>query len=127
MSTNGNGYMKREQLVGKSVVNGNGEIIGTVNDLVMAMDGKMGLHITRKTPTADGSNEIIINAAEIQAMGDVVLLKPVSTMTAKAPAVAPMPAPQPFPSAAPQTKTCPRCGYVNGAGSRFCIKCGMTL
>ncbi len=126
MSSNSSspGYLKRDELVGKSVISGNGEMIGTVKDVVVSMDGKMGLNVSRKAPAPDGSIEVIVSAGEIQAMGDVILLKPATSNVVRS-AQAPMP--QAFPTSAPQMKACPRCGYVNGAGSRFCIKCGLSL
>jgi sporulation protein YlmC with PRC-barrel domain len=127
MSTNdttpAQGYLKREQLVGKSVIASNAEIIGTVKDIVAAIDGKIGLHVIRKSASGTGSEEVIINADEIQAMGDVVLLKPIITTPGKMHQVIP----PPFPTITLQAKPCGRCGYVNGANSRFCIKCGMSL
>ncbi len=118
------GYLKREQLVGKSVVSSTAEIIGTVADIAVGMNGKVGLHVSRKS--GPGSEEVIINADEIQAMGDVVLLKPVSSAGKTATQAQPL-MPPPFPSAGPQSRACGRCGYINGANSRFCIKCGMSL
>ena len=44
------GYLKREQLVGKSVIASNAEIVGTVKDIAAAIDGKVGLHVVRKSP-----------------------------------------------------------------------------
>ncbi|MGA2876406.1 MAG: PRC-barrel domain-containing protein [Nitrososphaerales archaeon] len=122
-STPAAGYLKREQLVGKSVVSSNAEIVGTVRDIAVGIDGKVGLHVMRKSASGSES-ETIINADEIQAMGDVVLLKPVNAASAKMP---PRVQPPPFPTTAPQAKACARCGYMNGASSKFCIKCGMSL
>ncbi len=125
-STPATGYLKREQLVGKSVIASNAEIVGTVKDIVAGIDGKVGLHVTRKSATGSES-EVIINADEIQAMGDVVLLKPVNSTNAKMPPRVPQPTPPPFPTTSSLAKACARCGYMNGANSRFCIKCGMSL
>jgi len=131
MSTNDTtpvpGYLKREQLVGKSVIASNAEIVGTVKDIAASIDGKVGLHVVRKSASGAGSEEVIINADEIQAMGDVVLLKPINSVTGKIPPRAQQPIPPPFPTTTLQGKGCGRCGYVNGANSRFCIKCGMSL
>lgn len=120
-------YLKREQLVGKSVIAANAEIVGTVKDIAVAIDGKAGLHVTRKSTSGTESAEVIINSDQIQAMGDVVLLKPVSTAPEKISPRVQQPSPPPFPSANLLPKTCGRCGYANGANSKFCIKCGMSL
>lgn len=124
-STQSSGYMKREQLIGKSVVASNAEIVGIVKEISVAIDGKVGLHVERKSVSSGETSEVMIKADEIQAMGDVVLLKPAGSP--RVADTAPKPMPPPFPSAAPTTRTCSRCGHVNGANSRFCIKCGMSL
>ncbi len=78
------GYLKRESLVGKSVVARNAVIIGTVSDLAVSLDGKVAIQVQRKT-TADGtdSGDIFVGPDEIQAVGDVILLKTTSDMAGK--------------------------------------------
>jgi len=119
------GYMKREELVGKSVISDRAVIIGTVKDLAASTDGKIGLHVTRKS--VSGSEEVIISSDEIQAMGDVILLKPIAPSSVKEFSRSQQSMPPPLPGGIPQMRTCNRCGYGNGANSRFCIKCGMSL
>lgn len=116
-------YLKRDEIVGKSVVSNNASIVGTVADLVVSMDGKIGLRVTPKSGTS--GEEVIVGSDELQAIGDVILLKPKSTD--RSTVASSQPAPPPFPSATSQGKTCGRCGYVNGANSKFCIKCGNSL
>jgi sporulation protein YlmC with PRC-barrel domain len=132
MSTDGPGaktsYMEREQLIGKPVISSTGMITGSVKDIAAGVDGKVRLHVTRKTASGNEPEEITISSDEIQALGDVVLLKPVGSSFSAAPiSQAQQPTPPPFPISAPLTKACSRCGYVNGANSRFCIKCGTSL
>ncbi|HXQ92016.1 MAG TPA: zinc-ribbon domain-containing protein [Nitrososphaerales archaeon] len=130
------GYLKRESLVGKSVVSKNAEIIGTVSDLAVSLDGKVAIQVQRK-PAPDGSNseDMFIGPEEIQAVGDVILLKTTSDMAGKgiasAPAI-PQTIPSPvMPPPAPGTsslgKSCQKCGYVNAPNAKFCIKCGTAL
>ena len=119
------GYMKREELVGKSVVSDRAVIIGTVKDLAASTDGKIGLHVARKS--ASGSEDVIISSDEIQAMGDVILLKPIAPYPIKEFSRSQQSMLPPLPGAIPQMRTCNRCGYGNGVNSRFCIKCGMSL
>ena len=114
-------YLKREEIVGKSVVSADASIIGTVEDLVVTPEGKMGFRITPKN-TSDVTANTIVGSDEIQAMGDVILLKPSRNKVF----AGLQPAPPPSPSAS-LMRTCSRCGYANVATSRFCIKCGLKM
>ena len=114
-------YFKREELVGKSVVAADASIVGTVEDLVATSEGKMGLKIASKN-ASDTANRII-NSDEIQAMGDVILLKP----SRSSGPVPPQPAPPPSPGSFMLARNCSRCGYSNSSNSRFCIKCGQKM
>lgn len=116
-------YLKRDEIVGKSVVSNNASIVGTVTDLVVSVDGKIGLRVAPKSGTS--GEELIVGSDELQAIGDVILLKP--KPTDRSTVVPSQPAPPPFPSVTSQGKTCVRCGYINGANSKFCIKCGNSL
>lgn len=132
------GYLKRESLVGKSVVARNAVIIGTVSDLAVSLDGKVAIQVQRKT-TADGtdSGDIFVGPDEIQAVGDVILLKTTSDMAGKGAVSAPAPVmpqtvpgsvmPPPPPGVSSQGKACQKCGYVNAPNAKFCIKCGAAL
>jgi sporulation protein YlmC with PRC-barrel domain len=130
-------YLKREDLLGKSVVSRNAQIVGTVADIAVSLDGKVAIQVQRKSST--DPSELYIGSDEIQAVGDVVLLKTSSDLAGKgAPAqtyaVPPAPsnsftssvAPQPFIGGSPG-RSCPKCGYLNSANSKFCIKCGTAL
>jgi sporulation protein YlmC with PRC-barrel domain len=130
------GYLKRESLVGKSVVSRNAEIIGTVSDLAVSLDGKVAIQVQRK-PLADGSNseDLFVGPDEIQAVGDVILLKTSTDMAGKGVAspsstvqTVPGPVmPPPPPGASSMGKSCQKCGYVNAPNAKFCIKCGAAL
>lgn len=129
------GYLKREALVGKSVVSKDAEIIGTVLDLALSTDGRLAIQVQKKGDDS-GASDMFIGAENIQAVGDVILLKnssssttaPVSTTATPAPPpVTPVsPPPPPAPSSS-MGKTCQKCGYVNSANAKFCIKCGASL
>lgn len=144
------GYLKREALIGKSVVSKSAEIIGTVSDLAISTDGRVAIQVQKKGETAtDGSNDIFIGPEEIQAVGDVILLKSTSDTVGKpAPVVTPtvvstpsivmtspsvssssssVSPPPPPGGSVPQSKTCQKCGYVNSGNAKFCIKCGSSL
>ena len=131
------GYLKRESLLGKSVVSRNAEIIGTVSDLAVSLDGKVAIQVQRK-PSATGTNseDMFIGPDEIQAVGDVILLKTTSDMAGKVAASSAPTMQQTAPSAvmrppppgvSSQGKTCQKCGYINAPNAKFCIKCGAAL
>ena len=137
------GYLKREALIGKSVVSKNAEIIGSVRDIAVSMDGKVAIQVEKKAG-GESSEDLFIGSDEIQAVADVVLLKTACEMAGKgmpvqitnsspAPVLVsssstPQVAPPPYLGAGSvQGKTCSKCGYVNSASSRFCIKCGEKL
>jgi sporulation protein YlmC with PRC-barrel domain len=129
------GYLKREALLGKSVVSKNAEIVGTVSDLAASTDGRLAIQVQRKNPTSSGDTDLFIGAEEILAVGDVILLKsayggmsftatPVQAPSATV--TTPVPPPPP-PGAIPQSRTCQKCGYVNALNAKFCIRCGASL
>jgi sporulation protein YlmC with PRC-barrel domain len=135
------GYLKREELIGKSVVSKNAKIVGTVLDLAVSTDGRLAIQVQKKTDDP-ASGDLFIGAEEIQAVGDVILLKnasdmigsgvasPVTPAATLPPAVTPPPAPvspPPPPGMTSQGKTCQKCGFVNSPNAKFCIKCGANL
>jgi sporulation protein YlmC with PRC-barrel domain len=136
------GYLKREELIGKSVISKNAQIIGTVLDLAVSTDGRLAIQVQKKTDSNTDSTDLFIGADQIQAVGDVILLKSVldsggaissfSSSTASQTqstnsTPVPAPSPPPPPGMMPQSKTCQKCGYVNSPNAKFCIKCGATL
>jgi sporulation protein YlmC with PRC-barrel domain len=134
------GFLKREDLIGKSVVSKNAQIVGTVLDLAISTDGKLAVQVQRKSDqSGTDSGDLFISADEIQAVGDVILLKGVPGSPSSSPAVVPAttassqptPAvvtpPPPPGSSSSMGKTCQKCGYVNSANAKFCIKCGSSL
>lgn len=123
-------YLTREDVVGKTVLGLDAKKVGTVKDLAISMDGKVALQID----TNDSAKEpFFVRSEEIMAVGDVVLLRHSSSLAGKEvsipsqnPPVLVPGGPTPLPPP-PQGKTCPRCNYLNGPSSRFCIKCGQSL
>lgn len=116
-------YLKRDEIVGKSVVSAEGMILGTAADLVASSEGKVGLSVEPKPGT---TGEMIIPPDEILAIGDLILLKPKGQVTEIWRKTQPS-TPPPFPSGGTDLKNCSRCGYLNGSTSRFCIKCGNSI
>lgn len=117
------GYLRREELVGKLVVSIDASIVGTVDDIVATTDGKIGLRVAMKHES-DQADKTIVESENIQAMGDVVLLRSAGDRKSLNIIKQPSPPPAPVPIV---TRTCSRCGFVNGSNSRFCIKCGLRL
>ncbi|MGH2638170.1 MAG: PRC-barrel domain-containing protein [Rhabdochlamydiaceae bacterium] len=129
-------YFKAEEIIGKTVVSSDAETIGTVRGLALSVGGKAGLQIARNNPTGTTDDFLTISSDEILAVGDVVLIKTssanagrgVSSEQSSAITTPPVLTPPLYPGAPRQQgKPCPRCGYLNGASSRFCIKCGGSL
>ena len=81
------GYLRREDIIGKSVVATDAVILGTVRDIAVSLDGKAALQVATK----DGNNsgELFVGSDEIQALGDVVLLKYSSKRSQSATVTAP--------------------------------------
>ncbi|RJS73945.1 zinc-ribbon domain-containing protein [Candidatus Bathyarchaeota archaeon] len=125
----GKRFIKRSEVVGKQVVERRGYIIGTVRDLSFALTAEgVELAIT----VDSGGKEVSIPWEEIQAIGDVILLK---TQHERPPTPPPTTAtPTPMPTAAPTAlppvgieKVCPYCGFKNPADAKFCVRCGRRL
>lgn len=125
----------REEVLGKIVINEKGYDVGKVTDIAISTDGTGIL----KVETEDG-NVIEIPMTMIQAVGKYVLLKPkqatpqpvawpYSPQAMPGQTVAPSPPPpgQTFPPPQEQGVICPRCGYLNPSGARFCQNCGSPL
>ncbi len=133
-------------MLGKLVVTADAMVLGTVKDIAVSSDGKTALQVDAKSSNHSGEaevrSEIFVGSDEIQAVGDVVLLKYLSKRTQSvvsqststsypssvlsAPMASSIP-PPPIPIGPSGTKMCPRCGYSNTATSRFCIKCGSSI
>ena len=121
----GEKFFKREELVGKLVINQQACIEGKIKDLALTEDGKMGLLVEREEDI-----DILINLEDIEKIRDVILLKPkgavreASTLTEATPQPA-------EPKKQPPKKTsgniCPSCGHENKTAVNFCVKCGEKL
>jgi len=135
-------------MLGKLVVTTDAMVLGTVNDIAVSSEGKIALQIDAKSndqsKAAETQDETFINSDEIQAVGDVVLLKypskrspsvsaQSSTSTTypssftSTPVASPIPPPPNPAGSFSGAKLCPRCGYSNSTTSRFCIKCGSSI
>ncbi len=128
-------FIKREELIDKTVIGIDGNAIGKVSDIMISLQGKVGLAVKTK----DG-DEIVVEASDISAAGEYILCRLTLAqardkyMRAKmAPSALqqsptqPVPT-QPVPGMQAQVgPTCPSCGHVNPPGARFCERCGTRL
>ena len=97
-------WRRREELIGKELVDGDAKKIGTAKDLAWAADGKLALVV--ELPDED---EAFLPFEEIEKIGDVVFVKPKSNF-----------------QTAP-TISCPVCKHKNLTEAKFCAKCGKSL
>ena len=116
-------FYKREDLIGKTVINQDANEVGTVKDTAFDVEGKMALIISKK----DSQEEEYISINDIRSMNDVILLKEnpgTKTLTLPNPQVTVV---QTQAAAPPLSKVCPKCGHVNPQSGQFCVKCGNRL
>jgi len=117
----------------KQVVDADGEIIGTVEDIIVTLGGKKpeALLAIRDEEGKDRQ----ISFTDVSAISEVVLLsqsilegkevvKPSESFAPAKPMEVEVKTEPPPP---PATKKCTNCGYENHPGSKFCIKCGTKL
>ncbi len=128
-------FIKREELIDKTVIGIDGNVIGKVSDIMISLQGKVGLAVKTK----DG-DEIVVEASDISAAGEYILCrltlvqaKDKYMRTKMAPTAwqhsptQPAPPQQTGPIQASIGPSCPSCGHVNPPGARFCERCGTRL
>jgi sporulation protein YlmC with PRC-barrel domain len=108
-------YYKREDVMGKKVVNQDALEVGSVKDTAFDIDGKLHLIVTKK----DSEEEDFVSINDIKAFGDYILLK--------APLGAVVGTSLDSTQAAITSKTCSKCGHVNSSNVGYCTKCGTKL
>ena len=106
-------FYKREDIIGKKVVNQDALEVGSAKDTAFDIEGKLHLIVTKK----DSEEEEFISINDIKAFGDYILLKG-NVMAAGG-------INQDSSQAA--GKVCPKCGNVNSPNVGFCTKCGTKL
>lgn len=105
-------YVKREEVVGKSVIGPDGNSVGSVKDLAFSTKGDVGLVISKK----DGA-ELTVSIRLASAIGEFVLLSAAPTQSTSA-----------LPQSAPAAQmVCPSCKSKVRPGARFCGRCGYKL
>ncbi|MEM2905698.1 MAG: PRC-barrel domain-containing protein [Candidatus Bathyarchaeia archaeon] len=116
-------FVKRGDVVGKQVVDNRAFVVGSVRDISFAIVGdivELGLTVEA------GKTEMQIPWTEVQAIGDVVLLKVAREKPTSTPTAPVQPAQPTLPPLVIE-KSCLECGYRNPPDAKFCIKCGKKL
>ena len=96
-------WKRREEVIGKDVIDGDAKKLGVTKDLAWSNDGRMALVIETD------EDEFFLSFSEIDRIGDVVFVKARSALAA-APSI-----------------ICPVCKHKNLPEAKFCAKCGRTL
>jgi sporulation protein YlmC with PRC-barrel domain len=96
-------WKRREDVIGKDVIDGDAKKLGVTKDLAWSSEGKMALVIE------SDEEEFFLSFNEIERIGDVVFVKAKSAL-ASAPSI-----------------ICPVCKHKNLLEAKFCAKCGRTL
>jgi DNA-directed RNA polymerase subunit RPC12/RpoP len=97
-------WKRREEVIGKDVIDADAKRLGVTRDLAWSDDGHMALVIE----TGD-EEESFLSFNDIERIGDVVFVKAKSALAA-APSI-----------------ICPVCKHKNLTEAKFCAKCGRTL
>jgi sporulation protein YlmC with PRC-barrel domain len=114
--------MTKDRLIGMQVYDSEGNAAGTVQDIAFTV-GKMGMTLIIESKQGNTQE---VDWEDIQAAGDIVILKPKG---AAQPAASPMmqqPMSAAQPAAAQSTPVCPKCGgpltYVPQYQRWYCYK-----
>lgn len=106
-------FFKREEVLGKEVIDEEGMKIGTVKDLAFSVEGKIALVVEKPN-----KSEIKLAIESINKIGDVILVKPREAKVTEKPRLKPE---------AEIICPNPNCRYKNLPGTKFCKKCGLRL
>jgi sporulation protein YlmC with PRC-barrel domain len=113
-------FYKREDLIGKLVVDQEARVLGEVEDLAITENSEVGISVK-----SDEGDEKMLKLDRIKKIGDVVLLT--SEKGAEKKPEAKPSKPKPEPEEEEETNKCPSCGWDNLPGTNFCVKCGSKL
>lgn len=97
-------WRRREEVIGKEVIDGDARKLGVTKDIAWSPDGRMALVIE-----LNEEDESFLSFDEIEKIGDIVFVKAKSALVV-APSI-----------------TCPVCKHKNLVEAKFCAKCGRTL
>jgi sporulation protein YlmC with PRC-barrel domain len=97
-------WRKREEVIGKDIIDGDARKIGVTKDLAWSEDGVFALIVEG----AD-EEEFFLPFDNVEKVGDVIFVKAKASLLS-----IPM-------------RTCPMCKHKNPIEAMFCAKCGRTL
>ena len=97
-------WRRREEVIGKDVVDSEAKKLGVTKDFAWSSDGRLALVIE-----AGEEEELFLSFDDIEKIGDVVFVKAKSALVV-APSV-----------------ICPVCKQKNLVEAKFCAKCGRIL
>lgn len=97
-------WRRREEVIGKEVVDSEAKKLGVTKDFAWSSDGRLALVIE-----AGEEEELFLSFDDIEKIGDVVFVKAKSALVV-APSV-----------------ICPVCKQKNLVEAKFCAKCGRIL
>jgi sporulation protein YlmC with PRC-barrel domain len=97
---------RSSELIGKSVSDADGTVLGKVIDAELDLDGYGFCLVVANNQSGERSKELIVAPSEIAKVKDIILLK--TTYEKK-------------------RKACEKCGFENPIIASFCRECGTTL
>ncbi len=97
-------WRRREEVLGKEIIDGEAKKVGTVKDLAWSNEGKLAIVVE-----TGREEESYLPFDQVEKIGDVVFIKASGSLES-----VPM-------------KTCPVCKHKNLIDAKFCQKCGKTL
>jgi len=97
-------WRRREEIVGKEVIDSEAKRVGVAKDLAWTDDGKLALIVEKSD-----EEEVFLAFADVDTIGDVVFVKTKYSVES-------------VPSV-----MCPVCKNRNPPEAKFCAKCGRTL
>jgi sporulation protein YlmC with PRC-barrel domain len=97
-------WRRREEVLGKDVIDAEAKKIGVTKDIAWSDDGKLAMIVEMYDET-----ESFLSFDEVDKIGDVVFVK-LKTKLQAVPAI-----------------TCPMCKHKNHPEAKFCAKCGHAL
>jgi sporulation protein YlmC with PRC-barrel domain len=116
-------FFKREELIGKLVINQEAMIVGKIKDLALIRNGNMGLLVKNEI------EESVITLKNIKMIGDVILLKPKETEKelSSSPTAEIKVQKKKLITEELKKNICNNCGWKNKLKAKFCVKCGKNL
>ena len=103
-------YHKRDEAIGKEVIETDAKKVGVVKDLAYTSDGKVALVVD--LPSEKGSvREGFLLFDKISKMKDVILIESITDLEI----------------ISISDVVCPNCKSKNPVTTKFCFKCGVTL